>query len=209
MWFGSVCPWASFIHNDVIPISRLVPLGILILLLRRLPVIFALRWSIWQIDGIQATLFTGFFGPIGVSAVFYLYLGLEFLNHVTVDGEVREDAKELEDQFVVIVWFLAICSIVVHGLSVPVGKLGWYLPRTFSSARISRAMSTEQDPAFHVHDDVSAPTPSSRIPAPQSVPFAFPIGGTLIRSDNISTELTAIGTGQGSPYARAKIHSTE
>jgi hypothetical protein len=32
----------------------------------------------------------------------------------------------------VVVWFLAICSIVVHGLSIPLGKLGFFLPRTLS-----------------------------------------------------------------------------
>src|SRR3954447_4630522 len=34
MWFGAVCPWSSFLNNSVIPIYRLIALGILILLLR-------------------------------------------------------------------------------------------------------------------------------------------------------------------------------
>lgn len=34
IWFGAICPWASFVQNDVIPIYRLIFLGILILLLR-------------------------------------------------------------------------------------------------------------------------------------------------------------------------------
>lgn len=34
MWYGAVCPWTSFAHNSVIPIHRMVFLGILILLLR-------------------------------------------------------------------------------------------------------------------------------------------------------------------------------
>ena len=34
IWFGSICPWASFADNDIIPIYRLIFLGILILLLR-------------------------------------------------------------------------------------------------------------------------------------------------------------------------------
>ena len=112
MWFGAVCPWASFAHNDVIPIYRLIFLGILILLFRRLPVVFALHWNIWQIEEKQQALFVGFFGPIGVSAVFYLYISLEFLGAITVDGVVREDAARLEDQFTVVIWFLAVCSIV-------------------------------------------------------------------------------------------------
>ena len=110
--FGAVCPWASFVENDVIPIWRLIFLGILILVFRRLPVIFALHWNIWQIEEKQQALFVGFFGPIGVSAVFYLYISLEFLRGITVDGKVREDAARLEDVFTVVVWFLAVCSIV-------------------------------------------------------------------------------------------------
>ena len=118
MWFGAVCPWASFARNDVIPIYRLIFLGILILLFRRLPVVFALHWKIWQIEEKQQALFVGFFGPIGVSAVFYLYISLEFLEAITVDGVVREDAARLEDVFTVVIWFLAVCSIVCgHNIS--------------------------------------------------------------------------------------------
>lgn len=112
LWFGAVCPWASFRHNDVIPIWRLVFLGVLILLFRRVPVVFALHWNIWQVEEKQQALFVGFFGPIGVSAVFYLYVSLQFLDQIQVDAVVREDAARLKDVFSVVIWFLAICSIV-------------------------------------------------------------------------------------------------
>ena len=157
IWFGAVCPWASFVHNDVIPIYRLIFLGILVLLLRRLPIVFALHWKIWQIEEKQQAIFVGFFGPIGVSAVFYLYLSLDFLRQVTVDGEEREDAKALESVFLVVVWFLAICSIVVHGLSIPLGKLGYHLPRTMSQAMTSRSMSEdpgEPNAPFHLRERI-------------------------------------------------------
>ena len=156
MWFGAVCPWATFVHNHVIPIYRLIFLGILILLFRRLPTILILRGKIWQIGEIQQALFTGFFGPIGVSAIFYLYLGLEFLQHVTVDGEIREDAAQLEDVFMVVVWFVAICSIVVHGLSVPLGKLGYHLPRTMASAVLSRSQSSGAHSTFQLEQVISS-----------------------------------------------------
>lgn len=74
--------------------------------------IYTLHWKIWQIEDTRQMLFAGFFGPIGVSAIFYLYITLDFLSHVTVDGVVREDAARLEDVVQVIVWFLVICSIV-------------------------------------------------------------------------------------------------
>ena len=134
MWYGAVAPWASFRVNDVIPIYRLIPLGIMILLFRRLPYIFLIHKKIKQIEHFQQALFVGFFGPIGVSAIFYLYVSIDFLEQVTYEGETREDARQLQDVMRVVIWFLAICSIVVHGLSVPVGKVGYHLPRTMSSA---------------------------------------------------------------------------
>ena len=137
-----------FRSNDVIPVYRLIFLGILILLFRRLPTIFLLHRKIHQIEEFQQAAFVGFFGPIGVSAVFYLYVSLDFLNQVTVNGdgsgEVRSDAAHLKDVMTVVIWFLAICSIVVHGLSVPIGKVGYHLPRT-----MSMALSTSQDNDDH------------------------------------------------------------
>ena len=112
LWLGAVCPWASFLSNNIIPITRLIFLGILILLFRRLPVVFAMHWKIPQIEQKRQALFVGFFGPIGVSAVFYLYVSLQFLDTITVDGSVRPDARQLADTMTVVIWFLAICSIV-------------------------------------------------------------------------------------------------
>lgn len=140
MWLGAVCPWASFARNDIIPLYRLIPLGILVLLLRRLPVVLLLHRRIPQIEHIHQALFVGFFGPIGVSAIFYLFVSLEFLQDMqnSTTGNVRQDAAQLQDIMRVVIWFLAVCSIIVHGVSVPLGKIGYSLPRTFSSARDSR-----------------------------------------------------------------------
>lgn len=113
MWFGAVCPWSSFLKNtDIIPIHRLIILGVLILLFRRLPVVFGLHRFIHQIEEKRQAIFVGFFGPIGVSAVFYLYISLEFLETIVVDDVPRADAANLADTIRVVVWFLAICSIV-------------------------------------------------------------------------------------------------
>lgn len=114
MWFGAVCPWASFAHNDIIPIYRLIFLGILILLVRRVPIVFAMHKYIRQIENKFQASFVGFFGPIGVGAAFYLSVSREFLFQITVDGHVREDAKRVAEAVDIIVWFLIICSIVRH-----------------------------------------------------------------------------------------------
>jgi hypothetical protein len=145
MWFGAVCPWHSFLANNVVDIGRLIALGVLVLLLRRLPMVLAFHTKINQIDDLKRAGFMGFFGPIGVSAVFYLYVSRQFLREIEVDGVQREDAAQLAEVMDVVIWFLIICSIVTHGLSIPVGKLGFHLPRTISTAlsqeRSSRPLS--------------------------------------------------------------------
>ncbi|KAL8712874.1 MAG: hypothetical protein Q9220_003082 [cf. Caloplaca sp. 1 TL-2023] len=146
MWFGAVCPWPSFAHSDIIPVYRLVFLGVLILLFRRIPIVYAMHWHIPQIEGKTQMLFAGYFGPIGVSAVFYLYVTLDFLRHVTVDGVEREDAARLREVVKIVVWFLTICSIVGHGLSIPLGKLGYNLPKTLSRSTSSRTDIEELQP---------------------------------------------------------------
>ncbi|CAF9926775.1 MAG: hypothetical protein HETSPECPRED_006424 [Heterodermia speciosa] len=147
MWFGAVCPWSSFAHTDIIPIYRLILLGVLILLFRRIPEIFAMHLHIDHITQTRQALFVGYFGPIGVSAIFYLYISIDFLRGVTVDGQVREDAVRLAEVMTVVIWFLAICSIIVHGLSIPIGKLGQNLPRTLSKKNSAIA---DETPAFEL-----------------------------------------------------------
>jgi NhaP-type Na+/H+ or K+/H+ antiporter len=113
MWFGAVCPWSSFLDNSVIPIYRLIPLGICILLLRRLPFVWSIHKFIPQIEHHRQAIFVGFFGPIGVSAIFYLYVTLEFLKTLEVEhNKPRDDLTNLNEIANVVVWFMAICSIV-------------------------------------------------------------------------------------------------
>lgn len=114
LWFGAVCPWHEFVQNDIVPIYRLLGLGILILLFRRLPIVFAMHAWIPQIEQKRQALFTGFFGPIGVSAIFYLYISVEFLEEVSAVGGSRNDAAVLAKTMTLVIWFLTICSIVCY-----------------------------------------------------------------------------------------------
>lgn len=156
VWFGAVCPWYEFAHNNVIPIYRLIPLGILVLLLRRPPVLWAMHKKIRQVEEKRQALYVGFFGPIGVSAIFYLYISLEYLHTLKDEnGEVRKDAEHLGEVMNVVIWFLVICSIVIHGLTIPLTRFGLYLPRTISEA-ISGDRADSPEP-FHTSDgDLSA-----------------------------------------------------
>ncbi|KAI9840403.1 MAG: hypothetical protein M1838_004073 [Thelocarpon superellum] len=162
MWFGAVCPWSLFLQNGVIPIYRLIFLAILILLFRRLPVIFAMHRWIPQILEKRQALFVGFFGPIGVSAVFYLYISLEFLDTIMVDGLQREDASKLAETMTV---------VVVHGLSIPLGKAGFHLPRTISNAFDTPNVGT----GTHTPSEFSSPVA-------QGSPFPSSSGDQLARA---------------------------
>lgn len=112
MWLGAVCPWEKFFSGDVIPSSRLILLGILVLLLRRLPVIIALQKQIPQIRNMRHALIMGFFGPIGISAIFYLYVTQDFLLRIQLEHPEREDCIALAQVTAVIVWFPVISSVV-------------------------------------------------------------------------------------------------
>ncbi|KAJ5619622.1 Na/H antiporter [Penicillium lagena] len=208
MWFGAVCPWASFLKNDIIPIYRLIFLGILILLVRRLPIIFAMHKYIHQIEHLRQAAFVGFFGPIGVGAIFYLSICREFLMEITVDGHIREDAEKLSETVKVVVWFLVICSIVVHGLSVPLGKAGYHLPRTISSAistSIDEPEAVPIDNFQHTHS-TATPRPDGAEPSRRSRkydsereepprPPIFRVGRSVIRTHSPSSQLQ-VGVGQ-------------
>ncbi|KAI1362519.1 Sodium/hydrogen exchanger family-domain-containing protein [Xylaria arbuscula] len=180
MWYGAVCPWQSFLDNNVIPIYRLIPLGLLVLLLRRPPFILGLHKKIPQIEGIRQATFMGFFGPIGCSAIFYLYVTIDFIEALSPNGmdEPRHDVKNLAEAVKVIVWFMVIVSVVVHGLSIPLGKLGFHLPRTITRSLIiydirlprgrskSRSRSRSRGAALE-----------SQVPPPGQ---AYKIGGSVI-----------------------------
>ncbi|KAI1842748.1 hypothetical protein JX265_005074 [Neoarthrinium moseri] len=152
LWYGAVCPWTLFAHNHVISIGRLIALGILILLLRRLPIVLSLHKYVHQLQDIRQALFMGYFGPVGVSGIFYLYITLEFLEMLKQGEHQREDVANMGEAVTVVVWFVAICSVVVHGLSIPLGKFGFYLPRT-----LSRTLTTDdQGESFNIRDRVSS-----------------------------------------------------
>ncbi|KAI1083896.1 Sodium/hydrogen exchanger family-domain-containing protein [Whalleya microplaca] len=193
MWYGAVCPWHSFLANGIIPIYRLIALAILVLLLRRLPFILAFHKKIEQIEGLRQAIFMGFFGPIGCSAIFYLFVTIEFINTLNPGGgeQPRRDVAHLEEDVSVLVWFMVICSVVVHGLSIPLGKFGFYLPRTLSM----RTLTSPNDAPFQTsglpsslprsRTDVNNASvePGERPPRP-----LFKIGGSVIPSRAIAVQ---------------------
>jgi len=75
MYIGAIMPWSDFNQPDTTGLTwgRLVGLGFLVLLFRRIPAIFIsykLMPNVCQ--SWKEALFMGYFGPIGAGAVFYV-----------------------------------------------------------------------------------------------------------------------------------------
>ncbi|KAH8719339.1 Na/H antiporter [Phaeosphaeriaceae sp. PMI808] len=153
MWLGAVCPWEKFFSKEIIPSYRLVLLGVLVLLLRRLPVIIAMRRQIPQIHHFHHALIMGFFGPIGVSAIFYLYVTQDFLHRVQLENSDREDCGALAEVTLIAVWFLVVSSVIVHGLAIPLGNLALLSLRVFSNVK---RLGTDKDDSTQQTDRPSA-----------------------------------------------------
>ncbi|KAH9890816.1 Sodium/hydrogen exchanger family-domain-containing protein [Xylariomycetidae sp. FL2044] len=120
MYVGTALPWGEFHQPDTTGITypRLLGLGVLVLLFRRIP---ALLLTYKAMPGVikswKEAIFMGYFGPIGVGAVYYL-------QHTRLLFPPREEASSGErvllDALCPVVYFLVLFSIVVHGLSIPV-----------------------------------------------------------------------------------------
>ncbi|ORX36017.1 Sodium/hydrogen exchanger family-domain-containing protein [Kockovaella imperatae] len=135
LYIGAILPWAQFSEFNLTP-WRLVVLGILVMICRRLPWVLALSHFIPTLPTWRESLFAGFFGPIGVGALFYTQVALEELP----DDGTRQ---HLRNVLYPVNLFLIFTSIVVHGITIPVGK-GFQRARTITRNTGSRAPSTNE-----------------------------------------------------------------
>lgn len=103
--FGLVAPWSEWVALG----WRGVLLVLLVLLLRRLPVILLLRPWLSPLRGLAMLLLMGWFGPVGVSALFYASL---------VANLTGSDLAWVVGSLIVL------ASLMVHGVSAaPLARL--------------------------------------------------------------------------------------
>ncbi|KAE8159214.1 Na(+)/H(+) antiporter 1 [Aspergillus tamarii] len=119
MYIGSIFPWNEF-HQPVetgITYWRLILLGLLVLLFRRIPSVMLLYRLMPRVcKNWKEALFMGYFGPIGIGAVFYV----EHARHLFPPlGHGDPEETRLIQALSPIVYWLVLFSIVVHGLSIP------------------------------------------------------------------------------------------
>lgn len=113
---GALVPWLDY-ADSAIPLTpwRMVVLFLLVLLLRRLPIMVALYKFIPALANLKEALFVGYFGPIGVSGLYYAMVAMR---------ELPEEREHLRQIVAPIVIFMGFGSIVAHGISIPLAKHG-------------------------------------------------------------------------------------
>ncbi|KAK1145066.1 hypothetical protein N8T08_004495 [Aspergillus melleus] len=119
MYIGAIFPWDEFHQPDLTGITypRLILLGVMVLLLRRIPSILLLYKLMPRVcKNWKEALFMGYFGPIGIGAVFYV----EHTRHLfPKPGNGDETEAQLMRAIGPTVYWLVFFSIFVHGLSIP------------------------------------------------------------------------------------------
>ncbi|KAI9651822.1 MAG: hypothetical protein M1831_007572 [Alyxoria varia] len=138
VYYGTIIPWEQFNSPVLIGTSpwRLVVLGILVLLFRRIPVMLLLKPFVPDIKTWREAFFAGHFGPIGVGALYVVILAraeLETEETIPLDHLPTEPTEEGYGHLALLelIWpitnFLVICSIIVHGSSIAVFTLGKHI----------------------------------------------------------------------------------
>lgn len=159
-------PWSAFSSDDLqITVWRLVVLAILVLILRRLPIVLALYKWIPTIHNWREAVFTGWFGPIGVGAIFYYTVALEALPE---DGPNAHARALLEP----VIYFMVLGSVIAHGVTIPLYFLGTFATRTLTITsekgnqvlripKMDTIIGRKQSPPIAIEETCDTDTPPS------------------------------------------------
>ncbi|RXW24370.1 hypothetical protein EST38_g1482 [Candolleomyces aberdarensis] len=128
IYIGAWMPFDKFQEPDLtLTVWRLFVIAVLVLLFRRLPVMLALYRWIPDVKNFREAVFCGHFGPIGVGAVFISTLATEVIHRAHKTPENASNYHQIEmlaETIQPIVGFMVLCSITIHGLSIPSFSLG-------------------------------------------------------------------------------------
>ncbi|KAJ4371291.1 hypothetical protein N0V83_004508 [Neocucurbitaria cava] len=137
IFFGAMIPWQSFDKLDSITPLRLIGVLALILLLRRIPIVFTF-YKLKMMPHVKTTteaLFVGHFGPMGVGA---LFLAIEARAQLETNTSLPlphppEHLSPERRRTVTLIWpivcFVVFGSTIVHGLSTLLISVGGHFSR--------------------------------------------------------------------------------
>lgn len=139
VYVGAWMPFDSFSNETLtLSVGRLVLAALLILILKRLPVMIALYKFIPDVKNFREALFSGHFGPVGIgesnswlslghadSHSGAVYISTFAVGYLPKPSNPPADQTEfLASTIQPIVAFVVLCSVAIHGLSIPFFSLG-------------------------------------------------------------------------------------
>ncbi|KAK3845890.1 MAG: Sodium/hydrogen exchanger family-domain-containing protein [Linnemannia gamsii] len=157
VYIGASIPFANF-HDMALELSvwRLIVLAILILMLRRLPFVMALKRFIPALASYREAAFAGWFGPIGVGAVFFSKVTAQMTNPNNLGENPHNVERLLRVRSVVypVVMFLVLSSVLIHGVTVPLLHLQYKYTRTWSRKREESSHVVTRLPHINIGDEI-------------------------------------------------------
>ena len=165
MYIGMIIPWQDYSNEDIgLSGWRMVLLGITVILLRRPPWVIALQKFIPALKSWQQGFFAGWFGPIGVGAVYYIEVAIRSVPHDHTREHLRRITKP-------VVLFCVFSSVLTHGVTIPITYFGprvmrhsysiKFFPRSDDPFRpwhlISRLMAWEAPPQPEDQEQQASP----------------------------------------------------
>ena len=137
MYIGMIIPWQDYSNEDIgLSGWRMVLLGITVILLRRPPWVIALQKFIPALKSWQQGFFAGWFGPIGVGAVYYIEVAIRSVPHDHTRDHLRRITKP-------VVLFCVFSSVLMHGVTIPITYFG---PRVMRHSYSIKFFPRNNDP---------------------------------------------------------------
>ncbi|KAJ2389223.1 hypothetical protein GGI23_005882 [Coemansia sp. RSA 2559] len=127
IYFGTIIPWTSYTSENVLDPWRIAVVIILVMCLRRLPTVMLTYKLVPAIRTWQEALFAGWFGPIGVSAVFY---SIETIKQL--DDNEHSNGGRVSEIVYPIICAIVFGSVLVHGITIPLVLMGKRVRTTLS-----------------------------------------------------------------------------
>ncbi|KAF9992966.1 hypothetical protein BGZ80_001586 [Entomortierella chlamydospora] len=156
VYIGASIPFSSFGDSTLgLSVWRMIVMAIVILIFRRLPFVMALKPFIPALTTYREAAFAGWFGPIGVGAVFYskviaMHTDTEHLEH----APQPERLERIRAVTFPVVMFLVFSSVMIHGVTVPLLHLQYKYTRTWSRKREDSNHAVTRLPHINIGDEI-------------------------------------------------------
>ncbi|KAG0047708.1 hypothetical protein BGZ83_007279 [Gryganskiella cystojenkinii] len=157
VYIGASIPFSSFSDSALgLSVWRLIVLAIAVLMLRRLPFVVAMKPVIPALTSYREAAFAGWFGPIGVGAVFFskVTAAMTHPEHIGEDAHNADRLNRVRAVIFPVVMFLVFSSVLIHGVTVPLLHLQYKYTRTWSRKREDSNHAVTRLPHINIGDEI-------------------------------------------------------